>query len=147
MSQRAFSFATATEIRFGRGTSSGVADAVAGMADSILLVHGSRAASADWLVQAMEAKGVDVARFACPKEPDIALIEAGVDAARKSGAKAVVALGETLEKAMWRAVELETLAKQHYHAMLIGGAVTLTDEEVAETAAGMKGYGLQDGKD
>ena len=51
MSQGAFSFATAAEIRFGRGTSSGVADTVAGMADTVLLVHGSRAASADWLAE------------------------------------------------------------------------------------------------
>lgn len=93
MSQHAFSFATATEIRFGRGASSGVADAVAGMSDSVLLVHGSRSASAGWLAEAMEAKGVNVARFACPKEPDIVLVEAGVAAARESGAKAVVALG------------------------------------------------------
>lgn len=60
------------------------------------------------------------------------------------GSHGMIALGETLEKAMWRAVELETLARQHYHAMLIGGAVVLTDEEVAETAAAMQGYGLQD---
>ena len=71
MSQRAFSFATAAEIRFGRGTSSDVAEAAAGMVDNILLVHGSRAASSDWLAEALEAKGADVVRFACPKEPDI----------------------------------------------------------------------------
>ena len=46
-----------------------------------------------------------------------------------------------LDKAMWHAVELETLARQYYHSLLIGGPVILTDEQIAETAAAMKGYG------
>jgi L-fuculose-phosphate aldolase len=53
----------------------------------------------------------------------------------------MIALGDTLDKAMWHAVELETLAKQYYHALLIGGPVILTDAEIAETAAAMKSYG------
>jgi alcohol dehydrogenase class IV len=39
------------------------------------------------------AEGIDVARFACRIEPDVALVEAGVQAARACGASAVVALG------------------------------------------------------
>ncbi len=58
------------------------------------------------------------------------------------GSHGMIALGDTLEKAMWYAVELETIAKQYYHTLLIGGAVMMTDEQIAETAAGMKGYGL-----
>jgi len=62
------------------------------------------------------------------------------------GSHGMIALGETLEKAMWRAVELETIAKQFYHSLLIGGSVLLTEREVDETIEGMKDYGLQDKK-
>ncbi|MBM7068686.1 class II aldolase/adducin family protein [Actibacterium sp. 188UL27-1] len=54
------------------------------------------------------------------------------------------AVGESLDKAMWRAVELETIAKQYYHSLLIGGPVLLSDAEIAETAKSFEGYGLQD---
>ena len=57
------------------------------------------------------------------------------------GSHGMIALGDTLDKAMWHAVELETLAKQYYHSLLIGGPVILSDEQIAETAAAMKSYG------
>jgi len=59
------------------------------------------------------------------------------------GSHGMIALGADLGKAMWHAVELETLAKQYYHALLIGGPVILSDEQIAETAGAMKssGYG------
>ncbi|WP_084174607.1 class II aldolase/adducin family protein [Afifella pfennigii] len=53
----------------------------------------------------------------------------------------MIALGEDLDKAMWLAVELETLARQYYHALLIGGPVLLTEAEIAEAAEAMAGYG------
>lgn len=53
--------------------------------------------------------------------------------------------GASLEKAMWAAVELETIAKQYYHALLIGGAVVLSSEEIAGVRKGFASYGLQDG--
>ncbi len=55
----------------------------------------------------------------------------------------MLALGDSLDKAMWRAVELETLAKQYYHALLIGGPVLLSQEQINETLAGFSSYGLQ----
>ncbi len=55
----------------------------------------------------------------------------------------MIVLGETLEKALWRAGELETLAFQHHHASLLGGPVLLSDEEIAETAAAFSGYGVR----
>ncbi|MEC9432113.1 MAG: iron-containing alcohol dehydrogenase [Pseudomonadota bacterium] len=88
-----FSFLTATEIRFGRGTADGAAQAAAGMGARALLVHGATAARADWLAAAVEAAGLSVARFACPGEPDAPLIEAGVAAARAHGAEVVLSLG------------------------------------------------------
>ena len=55
-----------------------------------------------------------------------------------------LAVGATLEKAMWLAVELETLARQYYHSLLIGGPVLLSDEAIAETAKAFGSYGLQE---
>ena len=52
--------------------------------------------------------------------------------------------GPTLEKAMWLAVELETLARQYVIALgLPGGPAILSDAQIAETMAGFKTYGLQ----
>ncbi len=56
----------------------------------------------------------------------------------------MIALGETLAKAMWRAVELETIAKQYVLSLQVGGPVLLSDEAIAETLAGFSSYGLQD---
>lgn len=50
--------------------------------------------------------------------------------------------GETLAKAMWLAAELETLAQQYYHALQLGGAVVLTEAEMAEVHAKLANYGF-----
>jgi L-fuculose-phosphate aldolase len=55
----------------------------------------------------------------------------------------MIATGENLEKAMWAAVELETLAKQYYYASMLGDAVILSDEQMAETRQAFRGYGMQ----
>lgn len=55
----------------------------------------------------------------------------------------MIAVGPTLEKAMWAAVELETIARQYYHALLIGGPVLLSDAEIEETLEAFATYGLQ----
>ncbi len=57
----------------------------------------------------------------------------------------MIACGATLDRAMWRAVELETIARQYWQALLIGGPVLLGDAEVAEAAAKFGSYGLQGG--
>ena len=49
-----------------------------------------------------------------------------------------------LDKAMWLAVELETLCRQYYQTLLIGGPVLLTDAEMADTMGKIESYGLQD---
>lgn len=57
-----------------------------------------------------------------------------------------IAVGENLAKAMWRAVELETIARQYYQSLSIGGPILLSDQNIADTAKGFKTYGLQDDK-
>jgi L-fuculose-phosphate aldolase len=56
----------------------------------------------------------------------------------------VIATGANLDKAMWLAVELETIAKQYYHALMIGSPNILSDELIADTAKSFSTYGLQD---
>jgi L-fuculose-phosphate aldolase len=56
----------------------------------------------------------------------------------------MIATGTSLDKAMWLAVELETIAKQYYHTLLIGGPVLLGEAELEETRKGFASYGLQD---
>lgn len=56
----------------------------------------------------------------------------------------MIATGSTLDKAMWLAVELETIARQYYLTLAIGGPVLLSEQDIAETAAAFGSYGLQD---
>ena len=56
----------------------------------------------------------------------------------------MIAVGANLEKAMWLAMELETIARQYYLSLALGNPFVLTDEQIAETARGFATYGLQD---
>lgn len=56
----------------------------------------------------------------------------------------MIAIGETLAKAMWRAVELETLAKQYYLSLVLGDPVLLSESEMTETHARFASYGLRE---
>ncbi|MDD2877431.1 MAG: class II aldolase/adducin family protein [Acidiphilium sp.] len=56
----------------------------------------------------------------------------------------MIALGETLDKAMWRAVELETIARQYYHALLLGQPHILSEAEIGAAAEQFAGYGIGD---
>jgi len=53
----------------------------------------------------------------------------------------MIATGPDLDKAMWAAVELETLAKQYYHALQIGKPAILPDAEIARVLERFKSYG------
>jgi alcohol dehydrogenase class IV len=93
MTDDSFAFLTAGSIRFGRGARAGVADAVAAKGARVLLVHGAHAGRAAWLRDALEAAGCTVTAFACPREPDVALVEAGIATARGAAVAVVVSLG------------------------------------------------------
>lgn len=56
----------------------------------------------------------------------------------------MIVLGENLDKAMWRAVELETIARQYYHALVLGKPHILSKEDIDATLEQFSGYGLQD---
>jgi L-fuculose-phosphate aldolase len=54
----------------------------------------------------------------------------------------MIAIGPDLARAMWYAVELETLARQYWQSLQIGGPVLLSDQEIDETKAAMANYGV-----
>lgn len=56
----------------------------------------------------------------------------------------MIAVGSNLEKAMWLAVELETLARQYYLSLALGSPHILSEAEIAEVARGFSSYGLQE---
>jgi L-fuculose-phosphate aldolase len=56
----------------------------------------------------------------------------------------MIVCGPTLKRAMWLAVELETIARQYYHSLLIGGPVLLSEADIAATAAKLQNYGARD---
>ncbi len=55
----------------------------------------------------------------------------------------MIATGANLAKAMWLAVELETIARQYYLTLSIGGPVLLPDDEIMRVKESFKSYGLQ----
>lgn len=59
----------------------------------------------------------------------------------------MIAGGPNLDRAMWLAVELETLARQYYQSLQIGGPVLLSEAEITEAATSFAGYGVQGGKE
>ncbi len=93
MTQSIFAFSTANEIRFGRGAALKAVPDMAALARQVMLVTGANTARADWLRVALEAEGCAVTLFAVEREPDVAMIEAGVACARTAQAGAVIALG------------------------------------------------------
>ncbi len=54
----------------------------------------------------------------------------------------MIVLGESLAKAMWRAIELETIAKQYVLSLQIGGPVVLPDAAIEQTLEKFAGYGV-----
>lgn len=57
------------------------------------------------------------------------------------GNHGMIATGPTLKRAMWLAVELETLAKQYYLSLAIGKAQILSETEIGRVVEKFKGYG------
>jgi L-fuculose-phosphate aldolase len=55
-----------------------------------------------------------------------------------------IAAHSSLDKAMWLMVELETIARQYFNSILIGGAHLLNETQIEDTKRGFSSYGLQD---
>ena len=59
------------------------------------------------------------------------------------GHHGLIVLGDTFERALWRAVEIETLAKMYVHALAIGEPPRLTEAQMAQVLEQIRrmGYG------
>ncbi len=56
----------------------------------------------------------------------------------------MIAIGDSLDEAMWRSVELETVARQYYQALLVGKPTILSDDQVEDTHRMFADYGIQE---
>ena len=83
----------------------------------------------------------DYALFGSQALSDAALEALGGRAACLLANHGAITLGETLDKALWRAVELETLAHQYILSLQAGGPVLLTELEIHDALEAFKGYG------
>jgi L-fuculose-phosphate aldolase len=54
----------------------------------------------------------------------------------------MIAAGASIEKALWLAVELETLCQQYAVALRVGAPLILSDQEIGSTMERFRGYGL-----
>ena len=60
------------------------------------------------------------------------------------GHHGMIAIGSSLEKALWLAVEVETLARQYHGCLQIGEPQLLSADEIERVRRKMLGYGLTD---
>jgi len=59
------------------------------------------------------------------------------------GTHGMICFHDDLDKALWLAVEVETLAKQYWHARQLGDPVILSEQQMDEVLQQFKGYGKQ----
>lgn len=88
-----FSIQTPTQILFGRGMKDRAAEAIAAFGPRGVLVHGANPARAEWLLQALRAKGCTLMTLPCAEEPTLSMLEAALATARPFAPDWVVALG------------------------------------------------------
>ena len=83
----------------------------------------------------------DYATFGTPELSDNVLRAMADRSACLLANHGMIACGVDLDKAMWSAVELETLARQYYHALQLREPFILDDAEMARVAEKFKSYG------
>ncbi len=88
-----FSFTSPQTIYFGRGQSAQTAGLAAGFGPSVLLVRGSSAPRAKWLVEALKNESLIVASLGCTGEPSLPALQMALDTLRGSPPDVIVALG------------------------------------------------------
>jgi L-fuculose-phosphate aldolase len=92
----------------------------------------------------MNVRVADYARFGTKELSDHALKALENRTACLLANHGMIATGASLDKAMWLAVELETIARQYYLTLAIGGPVLLSEADISETTAAFGSYGVQD---
>jgi len=91
----AFEFATAGRIVFGAGKFNDAGQIAASFGKRVLLVTGGKSTDdpADRLMRDLRGRGASVERFSVKGEPDLAIIQQAVEAAKAMGAEVVIGLG------------------------------------------------------
>lgn len=94
------------------------------------------------------AGGVDIrcsdyALFGTQALSDVMLVALKNRRACLLGTHGMIAFHDDLQKALWLAVEVETLARQYWHACQMGEPIILSDDEIAEVIEKFKTYGKQ----
>ncbi|WP_323802995.1 iron-containing alcohol dehydrogenase [Sulfitobacter litoralis] len=88
-----FSFYSPQALHFGRGQAAQTAALAAGFGMRVLIVHGSNAARAAWLVEDCRAAGLSVTTESCDAEPSLPALEAALARVSADRPDVVVALG------------------------------------------------------
>jgi L-fuculose-phosphate aldolase len=86
----------------------------------------------------------DYAAYGTPELSALAVEGLGPRHGVLLGSHGMIVTGADLDAAMWRAVELETLAKQFYLARAIGQPAILPDEEIEGLIPRFASYGASD---
>ena len=89
----AFTFASAGQVRFGRGVSDEAASHAARFGSRVLLVQGASGRATGPFHANCAEKGLTVTRITCAREPDLDLLSAALGQARTAGPDCVVAIG------------------------------------------------------
>jgi alcohol dehydrogenase class IV len=88
-----FEFATASRILFGEGKAADVPDLAAEFGSRVLLVSGHRGTKQNQMASQLEDKGLSVHVFNVATEPDLDLIQQGLDLAREFQCDVVIGFG------------------------------------------------------
>ena len=85
----------------------------------------------------------DYAPYGTPELSALAVAGLGQAHGVLLGSHGLITVGDTLERAMWRAVELETLAQQYMLACQMGEPVILRKEDVEALIPRFASYGVK----
>lgn len=102
--------------------------------------------SCHYMIAAFGGMDVRCARYATFGSPELAqnVVEALEDrTACLMANHGMVATGVGMEQAMWRAIELEAIARQYFQSLQIGKPVLLSKAEIDDTFKMFAGYGVQ----
>ena len=88
-----FSIAAPARILFGRGEAAKAPTLIRAFGARGLIVHGSTASRAQWLMDALRAAGADVTAIACEHEPTLMMLETATASARRFRPDWVTAIG------------------------------------------------------
>ena len=88
-----FSIAAPARILFGRGEAAKAPALIRAYGVRGLIVHGSTAARAQWLIDGLSAAGAEVTAIACEHEPTLMMLETAIATARRARPDWVAAIG------------------------------------------------------